>query len=778
MAQNNGTAKLRQITTVTTLSREEKELLNWNFWAIEQALNSIGAVTPDSTGTSPPTIPIRHDQLLELGDDDHLQYLLLTGRVGGQNIDSDPGTISVLGTSGASLDLDFFNVKRAGTPVLAISNSGTIHLGTSTTPRPAVGGSVVIYGTTVFVTSVADSAPRLEIVPDNIGDAIWFRGTANSGDMAFRFFNVSGAGNILFDIDGTLSVFPSSDLVPASILRGAGHTQHIIDFGISGGAILSFIGNDGSFNGPIASGFPISVVDNLFTISDDVTPTKKFQFQASGITAGATRIVTIQDADHILAGTNFANTFTKKQIIAPDSNTQAIDIRQGTGAAVILRIQNNAGTVNYIQVNSSGKLFINTTTGGGYLNVGPSISGSVVSGAIDGPTFNLVGDNSDLTPTSLVTGIWNLTGTVSDDGDGVSGFRFLRINGTINDSLDAQSNMGILVDVNVSDNLGLSAGAGGGESVRFDVRSSGSGNLGRVVSVDAHATHGSTGTLSLLQVIDAGLVVNGGAGAITDANIFSFASSIQGSIGTLTGVSVPTINVFGAGSVTTLRGIYIGNQTGGITNYAIYSEGAQSVHVGNVRIGSTSNPSARLHLDAGSISLAPFKFTSGSLLTSPAIGALEFLTDDVYITISTGTARKGFVLNDGTNLTSGRIPFATTNGRLIDDGDLTFSVDTLTVTKIAATQFTGHVTFADAINIILNGTTGTKIGTATSQKLGFWNAAPIVQPATTGTTAGFTQNAGTEVRDDSTFTGNVGTKAYTIGDIVKALKDAGIMAAS
>jgi hypothetical protein len=64
---------------------------------------------------------------------------------------------------------------------------------------------------------------------------------------------------------------------------------------------------------------------------------------------------------------------------------------------------------------------------------------------------------------------------------------------------------------------------------------------------------------------------------------------------------------------------------------------------------------------------------------------------------------------------------------LIDDADFTFSGDTLTVTKIAATQFTGDVTIADTKNIILNTTTGTKIGTATDQKLGFYNATPVVQ---------------------------------------------------
>lgn len=39
------------------------------------------------------------------------------------------------------------------------------------------------------------------------------------------------------------------------------------------------------------------------------------------------------------------------------------------------------------------------------------------------------------------------------------------------------------------------------------------------------------------------------------------------------------------------------------------------------------------------------------------------------------------------------------------------------------------MTFKDAIDIAFNGTTGTKLGTTTSQKIGFWNATPIVRPA-------------------------------------------------
>jgi hypothetical protein len=58
----------------------------------------------------------------------------------------------------------------------------------------------------------------------------------------------------------------------------------------------------------------------------------------------------------------------------------------------------------------------------------------------------------------------------------------------------------------------------------------------------------------------------------------------------------------------------------------------------------------------------------------------------------------------------------------------------LTTTSIAATgtiAATGHITITDAKNVVLDTTTGTKIGTGTTQKLGLWNATPIVQPANT-----------------------------------------------
>jgi hypothetical protein len=86
------------------------------------------------------------------------------------------------------------------------------------------------------------------------------------------------------------------------------------------------------------------------------------------------------------------------------------------------------------------------------------------------------------------------------------------------------------------------------------------------------------------------------------------------------------------------------------------------------------------------------------------------------------------------------------------------------------------MTLNDAGNITLDTGTGSKIGTATNQKLGFYNATPIVQPTSPGITVFTNAGVGTVVRADTTFTGGAGSTEYTIGDIVRVLKNLGLMA--
>jgi hypothetical protein len=83
---------------------------------------------------------------------------------------------------------------------------------------------------------------------------------------------------------------------------------------------------------------------------------------------------------------------------------------------------------------------------------------------------------------------------------------------------------------------------------------------------------------------------------------------------------------------------------------------------------------------------------------------------------------------------------STANGGNVNlDGGIGYGTGTNGNIIIGATR--GNLQITDARDVILGTTTGTKIGTATTQKLGFYNATPVVQPAavadiTTTATAG------------------------------------------
>jgi hypothetical protein len=160
-------------------------------------------------------------------------------------------------------------------------------------------------------------------------------------------------------------------------------------------------------------------------------------------------------------------------------------------------------------------------------------------------------------------------------------------------------------------------------------------------------------------------------------------------------------------------------------------------------------------------------------------------TASVLVHLGTGGTTQGYIRLESAGASSreANLYVPTAGGLRVDTNsnsypielngsELQISPGTTNVLTVSSTT----ITVADAKNFALNTTTGTKIGTSTSQKLGFWNTTPIAQPSSTGETTGFTAGAGTAVRDDSTFTGNVGSTAYRINDIVKHLKSAGLIA--
>jgi len=200
-------------------------------------------------------------------------------------------------------------------------------------------------------------------------------------------------------------------------------------------------------------------------------------------------------------------------------------------------------------------------------------------------------------------------------------------------------------------------GAGGATStilgtygISANVDISGNGATGTEI-VGAYLGVGSSaGTVSKM----AGVVVDGYNGPFVTAVTSAVAYDI-------------TSNFAPHANVTTWYGLRIPSISGPGTIWGIYQSGTMdSAIAGEVKFGATTAPTAWVDIAAGSTARVPLLLASGTLKTTAVAGGIEFLTDDFYATITTGAARKAFILDNGSRLTSGKIPIATTNGRLID----------------------------------------------------------------------------------------------------------------
>lgn len=123
----------------------------------------------------------------------------------------------------------------------------------------------------------------------------------------------------------------------------------------------------------------------------------------------------------------------------------------------------------------------------------------------------------------------------------------------------------------------------------------------------------------------------------------------------------------------------IGSQTITASAAMILASSSSGVQISSRLYVGTSgtSPTAIVHIKAGTTaaSSAPLKLTSGTSMTAAEAGAVEFTTDDLFFTITTGTARKRLLMADPVGgLTAGRVPFPATTNRLTDDASFTYGV--------------------------------------------------------------------------------------------------------
>lgn len=156
------------------------------------------------------------------------------------------------------------------------------------------------------------------------------------------------------------------------------------------------------------------------------------------------------------------------------------------------------------------------------------------------------------------------------------------------------------------------------------------------------------------------------------------------------------------------------------------------------------------------------------------------------ITVSGDATGTGVVDSDGDvdiEITLNGVTFTsvTSSGDLDVDGDTTLAGD-LTFDGAVGQTITGP---AGASLTISSGAVSETLAVATptygniieiqGPNMAFFRSTPVGQPSSTGETSGVTAGAGTNITDEATFTGGVGSTAYTISDIVKHLKNLGLL---
>jgi hypothetical protein len=205
-------------------------------------------------------------------------------------------------------------------------------------------------------------------------------------------------------------------------------------------------------------------------------------------------------------------------------------------------------------------------------------------------------------------------------------------------------------------------------------------------------------------------------------------------VNSITGLNVNAPNM-GAGSSTNfLSGIAVGAMTAGASS--------------NVGISIAAAGSSTLWLDSGALNTTAnagigFGQNRDTRLYRSAVGELK--TDGVFVVatsvaIGTNPAIMGAIRlpaatqitwRNNANTQDTSYIYHNSSGGLQINGEasVTIYVAGGGTQKIAFQAST--MTFIDAYNLAVGSTTGTKIGTATTQKLGFWNTTPVVQPANT-----------------------------------------------
>lgn len=479
--------------------------------------------------------------------------------------------------------------------------------------------------------------------------------------------------------------------------------------------------------------------------------------------ASASNTLRTDDMFQVIDGASALNenTTTAGIHIGQAGGTHRILLSRGT-AADNWEIDNSSGTLRFFV---PGSVKANLDTSGnlevlGYLRVGSLTNPSNTTAGDLTVTRLSVGNGTFQTSNGL---IMNVIGTLTNTASGAHVYfatspTFAPTSNSSSEFRTFYQNAVIAPSPGVTMNTVT--------SIAFDTRHRGDSLVSTLngISGTALVSDGSSpSSVSATLVNGANVALVGrpsgtGTITITTGNLFNASLTSLSNFITATTITGFKLNNPGANAITTLIGLDIEPLTRGNTSSIGARIGWPGVGTGQtVEIGNTTDATA-IQITSASVAMG-----NQTATTTNAFG-LQIGTVTYTSTTNTRT------ITNSAAIYIQAAPVASTNVT-VTNGPYSIWVDAGT------SRFDGNLDFSpsDSTNIVLGTGTGTKIGTATTQKLGFFNATPIVQPsAYTQTYSTADKTHANPTAATLTMADGAGTNDNTIGAITA---DASVVAA-
>lgn len=312
-----------------------------------------------------------------------------------------------------------------------------------------------------------------------------------------------------------------------------------------------------------------------------------------------------------------------------------------------------------------------------------------------------------------------------------------------------------------------------GIDLRYDTAGSNINNLTSIYPFESQVFHKTTSAMNRAVGIYS-LIENSGNGSMNRATGLQLWNRNRGTGNVAKSENILIKNFFndGGGTFTDQYGIFIEAFSGATNyNYGLYSLSKSFIdklEIGSTAISTSTAESLRVHNSGRTTAVSVITLNGAGIdVTGTGTGFAGVSSVGAWIIgVNGSTTTSGGVGVRGIGSGTGGTQIGV-QGQSITAGptnNIALRVNAANAANNFAIDVTaGDIRFNDSAN-------GTKIGTATTQKLSFWNATPVTQPTTAMSPSTLVSNSGIPLTDTDTFDG------YTLKQVVAALKKIGILA--